>query len=78
MLFFPDARGLVGLRAQVQGVGQLCGLSPPHVGVQRTQPAQSPDLNINDLGLFAALSSRVWTERFGSLEELNRRVERVH
>ena len=25
-----------------------------------TQPAQSPDLNVNDLGFFASLKSRVW------------------
>ena len=25
-----------------------------------TEPAQSPDLNVNDLGFFASLKSRVW------------------
>lgn len=29
---------------------------------------QSPDLNIKDLGLFAALKSRVWTEPFGTID----------
>ena len=35
-----------------------------------TQPAQSPDLNINDLGFFSSLKSRVWRGRFGTVEEL--------
>ena len=37
-----------------------------------TQPEQSPDLNLNDLAVVRALlKSRVWRERFGSLEEFS-------
>lgn len=35
-----------------------------------TQPAQSPDLNTNDLGFFASLNSRVWRERYRTLDAL--------
>ena len=35
-----------------------------------TQPAQSPDLNINDLGFFSSLKSRVWQESFSTCDEL--------
>ena len=35
-----------------------------------TQPSQSPDLNINDLGFFTSLKSRVWGMNAGSIDEL--------
>ncbi|CAB1098721.1 unnamed protein product [Ectocarpus sp. CCAP 1310/34] len=35
-----------------------------------TQPAQSPDLNINDLGCFASLKPRVWGVNAFSIDEL--------
>ena len=35
-----------------------------------TQPAQSPDLNVNDLGSFASLKSRVWGMNASSIDEL--------
>ena len=35
-----------------------------------TQPAQSPDLNVNDLGFFASLTSRVWGMNASSIDEL--------
>lgn len=35
-----------------------------------TPPAQSPDLNINDLGLFPSLKSRVWKEYYRTLDAL--------
>ena len=35
-----------------------------------TQPAQSPDLNINDLGFFASLKSRVWGMNASTVDEL--------
>ena len=35
-----------------------------------TQPAQSPDLNVNDLGFFASLKSRVWGINASSIDEL--------
>ena len=35
-----------------------------------TQPAQSPDLNVNDLGFFASLKSRVWGMNASSIDEL--------
>ena len=35
-----------------------------------TQPAQSPDLNVNDLGFFASLTSRVWRMNASSIDEL--------
>ena len=35
-----------------------------------TQPAQSPDLNVNDLGFFASLKSRVWRMNASSIDEL--------
>ena len=35
-----------------------------------TQPAQSPDLNVNDLGFFASLKSRVWGMKASSIDEL--------
>lgn len=35
-----------------------------------TQPAQSPDLNINDLGFFASLKARVWGMNASSVDEL--------
>ncbi|CAM9878762.1 unnamed protein product [Choristocarpus tenellus] len=34
------------------------------------QPVQSPDLNINDLGSFASLKSRVWEECYSTIDEL--------
>ena len=40
-----------------------------------TQPAQSPDLNINDLGFFCSLKSRVWQRRFETLEDMARGVK---
>ena len=42
-----------------------------------THPAQSPDLNINDLGFFASLNSRVWKERFGTIDDLVEGVQRL-
>ncbi|CAN0464352.1 unnamed protein product [Laminaria digitata] len=36
----------------------------------KTQPSQSPDLNVNDLGFFASLKSRVWRANAGSVDEL--------
>ena len=41
------------------------------------QPAQSPDLNVNDLGFFASLKSRVWRERFGRNDFLVEEVQRL-
>lgn len=35
-----------------------------------TQPAQSPDLNINDRETFVFLKSRVYGEHFGIIDEL--------
>ena len=35
-----------------------------------TEPAQSPDLNVNDLGFFASLKSRVWGINASTIEEL--------
>ncbi|CAN0061435.1 unnamed protein product, partial [Laminaria digitata] len=35
-----------------------------------TQPAQSPDLKVNDLGFFASLKSRVWGMNTSSIDEL--------
>ena len=35
-----------------------------------TQPAQSPDLNVNDLGFFASLESVVWKEGYESVDEM--------
>ena len=35
-----------------------------------TQPAQSPDLNVNDLGFFESLKSRVWEMNSSSIDEL--------
>ncbi|CAN0505402.1 unnamed protein product, partial [Laminaria digitata] len=35
-----------------------------------TQPAQSPDFNVNDLGFFASLKSRVWGMNACSIDEL--------
>ncbi|CAN0188679.1 unnamed protein product, partial [Laminaria digitata] len=35
-----------------------------------TQPAQSPDLNIKDLGFFASLKSRVWGMNASAVDEL--------
>ena len=34
------------------------------------QPSQSPHLNINNLGFFASLMSRVWGMNEGSIDEL--------
>ncbi|CAM9154592.1 unnamed protein product, partial [Sphacelaria rigidula] len=34
------------------------------------QPSQSPDLNINDLGFFASLKSRMWRMNASSIDEL--------
>ncbi|CAN0403648.1 unnamed protein product, partial [Laminaria digitata] len=36
----------------------------------KTQPSQSPDLNVNDLGFFASLKSRVWRANANSVNEL--------
>ncbi|CAN0469879.1 unnamed protein product [Laminaria digitata] len=36
----------------------------------KTQPSQSPDLNVNDLGFFASLKSRVWRANANSVDEL--------
>ncbi|CAM9788620.1 unnamed protein product, partial [Sphacelaria rigidula] len=35
-----------------------------------TQPAQLPDLNVNDLGFFTSLKSRVWGMNASSIDEL--------
>lgn len=35
-----------------------------------TQTAQSPGLNINDLGFLASMKSSVWGEHFGSIDGL--------
>ena len=35
-----------------------------------TQPAQSPHLNVNDLGFFASLKMRVWGMNSSSIDEL--------
>ncbi|CAM9592210.1 unnamed protein product, partial [Sphacelaria rigidula] len=35
-----------------------------------TQPAQSPDMNVNDLGFFTSLKSRVWGMNASSTDEL--------
>ena len=35
-----------------------------------TQPTQSPDFNVNDLGFFASLKSRVWRMNASSIDEL--------
>ena len=42
-----------------------------------TQPAQSPDLDVNDLGFFASLKSRVWKEHFGRIDNLVEGVQRL-
>ena len=42
-----------------------------------TQSAQSVDLNINDLGFFASLKSRVWKERFGTIDDLVKGIQRL-
>ena len=34
------------------------------------QPARSPDLNVNNLGVFASLTSRVWGMNASSIDEL--------
>ena len=34
------------------------------------QAAQSPDLNVNDLGFFASLESVVWKEGYESVDEM--------
>lgn len=34
------------------------------------QPAQSPDLNVNDLGFVASLKSRVWKKEYESIDEM--------
>ncbi|CAM9188403.1 unnamed protein product, partial [Laminaria digitata] len=36
----------------------------------KTQPLQSPDLNVNDLGFLASLKSRVWKANANSVDEL--------
>ena len=40
----------------------------------KTQPSQSPDLNVNDLGFFASLKSRVWRANASSVDELVQNV----
>ena len=35
-----------------------------------TQPAQSPDLNVNDLWFFASLKSREWGMNASSIDKL--------
>lgn len=35
-----------------------------------TQPAHSPDLNVNYLGFYTLLESRVWTERYESIDDM--------
>ena len=35
-----------------------------------TQPAQSPDLNVNELGFFASLKSKVWGINASTIDEL--------
>ena len=35
-----------------------------------TQPVRSPDLNVNDLGFFASLKSRVWGMNASTMEKL--------
>ena len=40
----------------------------------KTQPSQSPDLNVNDLGFFASLKSRVWRANVSSVDELMQNV----
>ena len=40
----------------------------------KTQPSQSPDLNVNDLGFFASLKSRVWRASASSVNELVQNV----
>ena len=40
----------------------------------RTQPSQLPDLNVNDLGLFASLKSRVSRANASSVDELVQNV----
>ena len=40
----------------------------------KTQPSQSPDLNVNDLGFFASLKSRVWRASASSVDELVQNV----
>ena len=39
-----------------------------------TQPAQSPDLHVNDLGFFASLKSRVWRMNASSIDELGETI----
>ncbi|CAM9813318.1 unnamed protein product, partial [Pylaiella littoralis] len=36
----------------------------------KTQPSQSPDLNVNDLGFFASLKSKVWGANASAVDEL--------
>ena len=53
---------------------------PPHKDkiVLNTQPVQSPDLSVNDLGLFAVLQAlHEWTVSKGALE-LVKNVKKVH
>ena len=40
----------------------------------KTQPSQSLDLNVNDLGFFASLKSRVWRANASSVDELVQNV----
>ncbi|CAN0246078.1 unnamed protein product, partial [Laminaria digitata] len=40
----------------------------------KTQPLQSPDLNVNDLGFFASLKSRVWRANANSVDELVKNI----
>ncbi|CAM9214090.1 unnamed protein product, partial [Choristocarpus tenellus] len=35
-----------------------------------TQPAQSPDLNINHLAFFPTLISGIWRERYSTIDDL--------
>ena len=35
-----------------------------------TQPAQSPDFNVNELGFFASLKSKAWGMKACSIDEL--------
>ncbi|CAN0487236.1 unnamed protein product, partial [Scytosiphon promiscuus] len=38
----------------------LAGMGQCWLVELRMRPSQSPDLNVNDLGFFAALKSRLW------------------
>ena len=40
----------------------------------KTQPSQSPDINVNDLGFFVSLKSRVWRANASSVDELVQNV----